>query len=135
MQKPVLLTLDDDAEVLNAIGGELNQVWMNLLDNALDAVEYGGQVSATVKPEGRFLSVRIIDNGVGIPEENKPRIFDAFFTTKPPGQGTGLGLEVARTRVRGNGGDIEFESRPGRTEFCVRLPVSGSPPVTTAASS
>ena len=121
-----------DLPTVNAIGGELNQVWMNLLDNALDAVEYGGQVSATVKPEGRFVSVRIIDNGAGIPEENKPRIFDAFFTTKAPGQGTGLGLEVARTRVRGNGGDIEFESRPGRTEFCVRLPASGGPPVTNA---
>ncbi|HSJ16344.1 MAG TPA: ATP-binding protein [Longimicrobiales bacterium] len=109
---------------VRAIGGELNQVWMNLLDNALDAVDLGGHVNVIVKPEGRSLVVRVIDDGAGIPREHCPRIFDPFFTTKPVGQGTGLGLEIARTRVRGHGGDIDFDSRPGRTEFRVSLPLA-----------
>jgi signal transduction histidine kinase len=106
-----------------AIGGELNQVWMNLVDNALDAVGLEGHVSVTAKPEGRFAVVRVIDDGGGIPENVKHRIFDPFFTTKQPGEGTGLGLEVARARVRGHGGEIDFDSRPGRTEFRVVLPL------------
>ena len=108
---------------VRAIGGELNQVWMNLLDNALDAVDLGGHVAVTVKPEGRWLVVRVIDDGPGIAPEHRARVFDPFFTTKPVGQGTGLGLEIARTRVRGHGGEIRFDSRPGRTEFRVSLPL------------
>jgi signal transduction histidine kinase len=118
---------------VRAIGGELNQVWMNLLDNALDAVDLGGHVVVTVKPEGRWVVVRVIDDGPGIAPELRARIFDPFFTTKPVGQGTGLGLEIARTRVRGHGGEIDFESRPGRTEFRVSLPLPGSE-ATVAAS-
>jgi signal transduction histidine kinase len=96
---------------------------MNLLDNALDAVGLGGSVVVTVKPEGRAAVVRVIDDGPGIADDHKQRIFDPFFTTKQPGEGTGLGLEVARARVRGHGGDISFDSRPGRTEFRVMLPL------------
>jgi signal transduction histidine kinase len=118
---------------VNAIGGELNQVWMNLLDNALDAVNFGGGLAVTVKPEGRSVVVRVIDDGPGIAPEHAPRIFDPFFTTKAPGEGTGLGLEIARTRVRGHGGEIEFESRPGRTEFRVILPL-GEPHSASASS-
>jgi signal transduction histidine kinase len=77
----------------------------------------------TVKPEGHFAVVRVIDDGPGIAPEHQARIFDPFFTTKQPGEGTGLGLEVARARVRGHGGEIDFESRPGRTEFRVVLPL------------
>jgi signal transduction histidine kinase len=119
----VTIDLPPDLPRVHAIGGELNQVWMNLLDNALDAVATGGSVLATARPEGRYLVVRVIDDGAGIPAEHAPRIFDPFFTTKPPGQGTGLGLEVARARVRGHGGEIDFDSRPGRTEFRVSLPL------------
>lgn len=124
--------------MVNAIGGELNQVWMNLLDNALDAVGLGGSVVVTVKPEGHAAVIRVIDDGPGIPEEHRARIFDPFFTTKQPGEGTGLGLEVARARVRGHGGDITFDSRPGRTEFRVTLPlheenVSTTRPAASAA--
>jgi signal transduction histidine kinase len=111
---------------VHAIGGELNQVWMNLIDNALDAVGLAGHVAITAKPEGRSIVVRVIDDGPGIAPEHRARIFDPFFTTKPPGEGTGLGLEIARTRVRGHGGDIEFDSRPGRTEFRVVLPLPDS---------
>jgi signal transduction histidine kinase len=108
---------------VEAVGGELNQVWMNLVDNALDAVQPGGSVTVTARAEGPHLIVRVIDDGAGIPSEHASRIFDPFFTTKAPGAGTGLGLEVARSRVRGQGGNIEFDSRPGHTEFRVLLPL------------
>ncbi len=109
---------------VNAVGGELEQVWMNVLDNALDAVDLGGHVSVTAKPEGHALIVRVIDDGPGIAPEHQERIFDPFFTTKAPGEGTGLGLEIARTHLRGHGGEIDFDSRPGRTEFRVTLPLA-----------
>lgn len=107
-----------------AVGGELEQVWMNLLDNAFDAVDPGGRVSVTAKPEGRFIVVRVLDDGHGIPKEHQRRIFDPFFTTKAPGQGTGLGLDIARAHLERHGGAIDFESRPGRTEFRVTLPLA-----------
>ncbi|MDH5590417.1 MAG: ATP-binding protein [Gemmatimonadota bacterium] len=121
-----------DLPTVHALGGELNQVWMNLLDNALDAVDVGGSISVTVKPEGPWMVVRVVDDGVGISEEHQRRIFDPFFTTKGPGKGTGLGLEIARNRVRGHGGNIEFDSRPGRTEFRVMLPLQSEGSVTPA---
>ncbi len=119
----VSIDLAPDLPRVHAIGGELNQVWMNILDNALDAVTPGGAVQVTAQPEGRYLVVRVIDDGPGILPEHVPRVFDPFFTTKAPGEGTGLGLEVARARARGHGGDIEVDSRPGRTEFRVLLPL------------
>lgn len=120
----VQIDVPSDLPAANAIGGELDQVWMNILDNALDAVESGGQVSVTAAPEGHMLVVRIVDDGPGIPPEHQGSIFDPFFTTKPPGEGTGLGLDIARTHLRAQGGDIDFESRPGRTEFRVFLPLA-----------
>jgi signal transduction histidine kinase len=119
----VRIDLAPGMPLVHAIGGELNQVWVNLLENALDAVDLGGHVLVTAKPEGRSVIIRFIDDGPGIPPEIRNRIFDPFFTTKQPGQGTGLGLEVARARVRGHGGDIDFDSRPGRTEVRVLLPL------------
>jgi len=110
-----------DLPVVTAVGGELNQVWMSLIDNALDAVHYGGAIGVSVRPEGSWIIVRVVDDGPGIAQELQHRVFDPFFTTKAPGEGTGLGLEIARARVRGHGGDIEFDSRPGRTEFRVLL--------------
>ena len=107
-----------------AIGSDLNQVWTNLVDNALDAVPESGQVTVTATRELDRIVVRVIDNGPGIPAEISERIFDPFFTTKPVGQGTGLGLEIARRLVRRNGGDITVKSRPGRTEFCVAVPAA-----------
>jgi signal transduction histidine kinase len=104
-----------------AVGGELQQVWMNLLDNAFDAVDVGGQVSVTVQPEGNGVLVCVLDDGHGIPKEHQRRIFDPFFTTKAPGEGTGLGLDIARAHLQRHGGNIDFSSRPGRTEFRVRL--------------
>ena len=70
--------------------------------------------------------VRVVDNGAGIPADIRERIFDPFFTTKPVGQGTGLGLDIVRRLVRHNDGEIEVESRPGRTEFRVSLPLAAA---------
>ena len=104
------------------IGGELNQVWMNLIDNALDAVSDGGRVAVTARVEGPNVVVRVTDDGPGIPKELERRIFDPFFTTKPVGQGVGMGLEIVRRFVESNNGRLDFESRPGSTEFRVALP-------------
>jgi signal transduction histidine kinase len=122
----VKIDVAPDLPRVMAIGGELEQVWMNVLDNAFDAVDVGGHVAITAKPEGHSLVVRVIDDGPGITTDDQSRIFDPFFTTKGPGKGTGLGLEIARTHARTHGGDIDFDSRPGRTEFRVTLPLAGS---------
>ena len=104
--------------------GELNQVWANLIDNALDAIPVSGRVDVCAAREGSRVLVRIVDNGAGMPEEVRARIFDPFFTTKPVGQGTGLGLDIARRLILHNDGLVEVESQPGRTEFRVFLPVA-----------
>jgi signal transduction histidine kinase len=106
---------------VRAIGGDLNQVWTNLIDNAIDAVRESGRVTVSAARQRDFVVVRVVDDGAGIPSEIRDRIFDPFFTSKPVGQGTGLGLDIARQLVRRNDGDIEVESQPGRTEFRVTL--------------
>ncbi len=104
------------------VGGELNQVWANLVDNALDAVPEGGRIVVSARAEGPQVVVRVTDNGPGIPAELKSRIFDPFFTTKPVGQGTGLGLDIVRRLLDQNNATIDVDSVPGRTEFRVVLP-------------
>src|SRR5207244_13412679 len=104
--------------------GELNQIWANLIDNALDAIPDSGRVEVLANREHQRVAVRIVDNGAGIPAAIRERIFDPFFTTKPVGLGTGLGLDIVRRLVRHNDGDIAVESRPGRTEFRVVLPAA-----------
>jgi signal transduction histidine kinase len=103
--------------------GELNQIWANLIDNALDAIPDAGRVEVRAHREHQQVAVRIVDNGPGIPPAIRDRIFDPFFTTKPVGLGTGLGLDIVRRLVRHNTGEIAVESQPGRTEFRVLLPV------------
>jgi signal transduction histidine kinase len=123
--KSASLALDVPADLPRAcgFGGELNQVWANLIDNALDAVSENGRVMVTARAEGAQVVVRVTDDGSGIPAEVKSRIFDPFFTTKPVGKGTGLGLDIVRRLVDRSDGSIEVESEPGRTEFRVALPV------------
>jgi len=104
--------------------GELNQIWANLIDNALDAVPIGGRVEVTASRERQRAVVRVADNGAGIPAEIRAHVFEPFFTTKPVGKGAGLGLDIVRRLVSHNDGDIEVESRPGRTEFRVSLPLA-----------
>jgi len=120
----VTLNVDEDLPRVRGVAGELNQIWGNLLENALDAVTDGGSVEMCAKREGNQVVVRIRDNGPGIPPEVKGRIFDPFFSTKPLGRGTGLGLDIVRRLVRHNDGSIDFESRPGQTDFRVRLPIA-----------
>jgi signal transduction histidine kinase len=121
--KAASITLDCDADLPRVIanGGELNQVWMNLIDNALDAIAEGGHIDIGAHTEVDRVVVSVVDDGSGIPEDVMPRIFDPFFTTKPPGQGTGLGLEITRRLVNRYRGDISVESRPGRTRFRISL--------------
>jgi signal transduction histidine kinase len=125
-EKSVAVTLELEADLPKARGfaAELSQVWGNVIDNALDAVAHGGRVQVLANREDQSVVVRIVDDGPGIPKEIRDRIFDPFFTTKPQGQGTGLGLDIVRRLVRHNDGAIDFESQPGRTEFCVRLPIA-----------
>ena len=113
-----------DLPRVDGFGSELNQVWEKLVDNALDAVGTQGNVTITATGRGDSIVVRIADNGPGIPEEIRGRIFDPFFTTKSVGQGTGLGLDMARRIAQRHGGDIDFSTQPGRTVFRVRLPAS-----------
>ena len=117
------ITLDVAADLprVNATGSELNQVWLNLIDNALDAIPESGRIDISARLELDRVVVRVVDDGPGIPTDIVPQIFDPFFTTKPPGQGTGLGLDITRRLVRRYHGDIAVQSRPGRTEFRVTL--------------
>jgi signal transduction histidine kinase len=108
--------------------GKLNQVFLNLVDNAIHACSPGGRVAVRTRSEdGRGVAIEVEDNGCGIRPEHVPRIFEPFFTTKPVGQGTGLGLAVSFGIVRDHGGTLEFESAPGRnTVFRVHLPLRPS---------
>jgi len=121
---PVDVTVDLPADLprVSGYGGELNQVWFNVIDNALDAVAGPGHVAVTARLERDRVVVRVVDDGPGIPSESVGRIFDPFYTTKAVGAGTGLGLAIARRLVQRHGGEIAVDSRPGRTEFRVSLP-------------
>jgi signal transduction histidine kinase len=118
----ITLEVAPDLPRVNATGSELNQVWLNLIDNALDALPESGSIAISARQELDRVIVRVVDDGPGIPKDILPRIFDPFFTTKPPGQGTGLGLDITRRLVRRYRGDIAVQSQPGHTEFCVTLP-------------
>jgi signal transduction histidine kinase len=120
----VIREYDPDLPAVPAFAGELNQVWTNLLDNALDAVAPGGQVSVRTRRIDHQAEVEIGDDGPGIPAELLGRIWEPFFTTKPMGEGSGLGLDIARRIVVGrHGGEMRLESRPGDTRFLVSLPI------------
>ena len=110
---------------VTAYGSELNQVWTNLLSNALDALDGRGTITITTRPAGQGLAVEIADDGPGIPAEAQGRVFDPFFTTKPVGEGTGLGLDIVHRIVQGHRGDVSLRSRPEETVFTVTLPPAG----------
>ena len=103
---------------------ELNQVWMNLMENAIEAVGQDGTITIVTAQEGDNITVTISDNGPGIPQDIQSRVFDPFFTTKDVGEGAGLGLDVVRRVVRNRcNGEVGFNSQPGETTFWVRLPL------------
>jgi len=111
-------------------GDELEQVVLNLVGNALDAVDSGGEVRVLADVEHGEIVLRVQDDGCGIPAQDLERVFEPFFTTKPPGQGTGLGLAVVHGIVRGWGGTVHVDSAPGRgTTFTLSLPIAAELPV------
>jgi signal transduction histidine kinase len=115
----------DDLPEIEAYGSELNQVWTNLVENAIDAMD--GRGTLTVRAERAHadeVAVTVCDTGAGISDAIRARLFEPFATTKPPGKGTGLGLHIAHTVVARHGGRIDVESVPGRTCFVVTLPVA-----------
>jgi signal transduction histidine kinase len=112
-----------DTPRIEAVAAELNQVWTNLVTNALDAMDGAGVLRLTTSP-GRDggVVVEVSDTGSGMPPEVRQHVFDPFFTTKPVGRGTGLGLDIVRRIVDRHGGEVEIDSRPGATTFRVLLP-------------
>ncbi|MCB2204076.1 HAMP domain-containing protein [bacterium] len=102
---------------------ELNQVWTNLIHNAIQAMEYEGQLEVSVRTVGQGIEVAITDDGSGIPEDIQAKIFEPFFTTKEAGEGSGLGLDIVRRIVDKHHGNIRVESKPGKTTFTVLLPL------------
>jgi signal transduction histidine kinase len=118
----------EDLPQVDAFIGELNQVWTNLIDNAIDAVEKDGLITIETTRDHRTAFIRVIDNGSGIPENIQSRIFDPFFTTKKVGQGTGIGLDTVKRIVGHHHGEIKVESTPGRTQFTVCMPITHTPP-------
>jgi signal transduction histidine kinase/predicted CoA-binding protein len=123
----------DDLPRIQGYGSELNQVWTNIIDNAADALEHQSspvpEIAIYTHHEGDWVIVEIVDNGSGIPPEVQPRIFDSFYTTKPPGKGTGLGLDISyNIVVNKHRGDIKVFSQPGRTCFRISLPVNFDAP-------
>ena len=107
---------------ISAYGGELNQVWTNTIDNAIDAMEQFGVLQIDVYVERDYVCIDITDSGTGIPPENLTRIFEPFFTTKPMGEGTGMGLEIVKRIVDRHEGEVSVESRLGKTTFSFCFP-------------
>lgn len=105
----------------------LNQVWINIIHNALQAMDYSGKLTINIKQEGEQIKVAITDSGKGIPPENISKIFEPFFTTKLPGEGSGLGLDIVKKIVEKHSGTIEVESVPNQTTFTVSLPTNLKP--------
>ena len=117
-----------DLPMITAHPAELNQVWTNLIDNAIQAMPEGGTLTLRTRRDNDHVVVEIGDTGVGVPENLHSKIFEPFFTTKPVGQGTGLGLDICyRVVTQRHGGDLRVISHPGDTRFVVRLPVNEPP--------
>jgi signal transduction histidine kinase len=115
----------ENLPVIQAFAGELNQVWTNIIDNAVDAMEGQGTLIVRTRWEDPWVVVEIEDNGPGILAKNQSKIFDPFYTTKGPGEGTGLGLNISRNLiVKKHHGQISVKSKPGSTCFTVRLPLT-----------
>lgn len=103
---------------------EINQVWTNILDNAIDAVDQNGKILIRIIQDGDFIKIEIKDNGAGIYEKDLPNIFDPFYTTKAIGKGTGMGLEVVQRIIHKHNGNIKVKSKPGETIFTIYIPIT-----------
>lgn len=114
--------------LVNSFGSELNQVWTNIIDNAIDAMHGKGELRVRTYRDDGCVVVEIGDNGPGIPADVQPHIFEPFFTTKRVGEGTGLGLDTVQRIVKKHRGNIQVTSKPGDTCFQVWLPVADGYP-------
>ena len=142
-QIEIVRDFDPGLPGVEASGSELNQVWTNLIDNAVDAVDGGGRITLRTRRQGERVCVEIGDNGPGIPADLQARIFDAFFTTKPVDQGTGLGLDIAQRIVVRHHGELRLSPSPGtRASRCccpyaerapAELPAAGGAPAAVGA--
>jgi signal transduction histidine kinase len=113
---------------IQGYGSELNQVWTNLIDNAISAMGGKGALELKAYRDDEWVVVEVADNGPGIPIEAQEKIFDPFYTTRAPGEGTGLGLSVSHgIVVEKHRGQISVNSRPGETRFVVKLPITEQP--------
>jgi signal transduction histidine kinase len=120
----VVKDFDPDLPAIPAYAAELNQVWTNIIDNAVSAMDGTGTLTLRTRRDGAYAVVEIGDTGPGIPPEIRRRIFEPFFTTKPIGEGTGLGLDISwRIVVKKHHGDLRVESEPGNTVFKIVLPL------------
>ncbi|HON19402.1 MAG TPA: ATP-binding protein, partial [Salinivirgaceae bacterium] len=120
----IIKELDNSLPLIDCLGGKINQVIMNLLSNAIDAIDGTGKIFIKTRKVDKWVELSIRDTGIGIPEEVRKKIFDPFYTTKPVGKGTGLGLSITYGIVQEHHGTIEVISNPGEgTEFIIRLPM------------
>lgn len=130
----VVREFDADLPLIQAYASELNQVWTNLIDNAIDAMGGQGTLTLRARRAGDRVEVQVEDDGPGVPADIRSKLFDLFFTTKAPGEGTGLGLAISRNIiVKKHGGEFDLESRDGCTRFTVRLPIGVAPDGETGA--
>lgn len=113
----------EDLPRIQAYGSELNQVWTNIIDNAIDAMDGHGEINIKTTLDGDWVIVDLEDNGPGIPEDIQEKIFSPFFTTKAVGKGTGLGLNISYNIVQKHQGEIKVYSKPGKTRFQISLPI------------
>jgi PAS domain S-box-containing protein len=120
----VIKNYDKELPTILGYPDELNQVWTNLIHNAIQAMDNKGTLTVAAIQQKDTIRISIIDSGAGIPEDIKGKIFQPFFTTKPPGEGSGLGLDIVRKIVEKHQGTIDFDSIPGKTTFTVSLPIS-----------
>lgn len=121
----VVKNYNPDVPKIEAYGGQLNQVFMNILDNAQDAMEETGTLTINVLKQDTNVQIEFIDTGKGIPEENLKKVFDPFFTTKPVGKGTGLGMSISYRVINDHNGTIKVESEVGKgTKFIITLPIN-----------
>jgi two-component system, NtrC family, sensor kinase len=119
----VQLELDPEVPAVSTDRAQLQQVFLNLLDNALDATGKGGRIRITSQADSSWITVKVTDSGPGVPPDLAGRIFDPFFTTKEPGQGTGLGLSISHSIMDRLGGSLELENKPGQgATFVVHIP-------------
>jgi signal transduction histidine kinase len=129
LKKGVVVKRDYPKEplLINSFGSELNQVWTNIIDNAIDAMNGKGELRVRAFREDPCVVVEIGDNGPGISPQVKAHIFEPFFTTKGVGEGTGLGLDTVQRIVKKHRGNIQVNSKPGDTRFQIWLPIAQSP--------